>query len=120
MSTIPATIDELWDRRDELSPADTEAMAVVRQAIDLLDAGEARVAEPGPDGVVVNEWCKRAILLLFRLSSMETTELGPLEYADKIPLKRDYQAAGVRVVPGASARWGSHCLLYTSPSPRDS
>ena len=47
-------------------------------------------------------------MLLFRLSSMETIELGPFEYADKIPLKRDYAASGVRVVPGASARWGSY------------
>jgi 2,3,4,5-tetrahydropyridine-2-carboxylate N-succinyltransferase len=61
--------------------------------------------------VVVHEWLKQAILLLFRLESMETIELGPFEYRDKIPLKRDYEKAGVRVVPGASARWGS----YLSP-----
>ncbi len=113
MSTLPEQITELWNRRDELSPADTGAMAIVRQAIDLLDRGEARVADvdgdPSSDGAVtVNEWLKHAILLLFRLSSMETIELGPFEYADKIPLKSDFQAAGVRVVPGASARWGSH------------
>ena len=108
MSTLPDTINELWERRDELSPADTDAMAAVKEAIDLLDRGEARVAEPGPDGVTVNEWLKHAILLLFRLSAMETVELGPFEYADKIPLKSDYQASGVRVVPGTSARWGSH------------
>ena len=108
MSTLQDQINELWARRDELTPADTDAFALVRQAIDLLDRGEERVAVPGPDGVVVNEWLKHSILLLFRLSSMETTELGPFEYADKVPLKHDYQAAGVRVVPGASARWGSH------------
>jgi len=113
MADLQAQITELWARRDELSPADTDAFAVVRQAIDLLDAGELRVAEVRGDGVAdedvtVNEWAKLAILLLFRLSAMETTELGPFEYADKIPLKRDYAGAGVRVVPGASARWGSH------------
>jgi 2,3,4,5-tetrahydropyridine-2-carboxylate N-succinyltransferase len=87
---------------------DADAFAVVREAIDLLDRGQARVAEIGAEGeVVVHQWLKQAILLLFRLASMETVELGPFEYADKIPLKRDYQAAGVRVVPGASARWGS-------------
>ena len=48
------------------------------------------------------------VLLLFRLSNMETIELGPFEYADKIPLKRHFQRQGVRVVPGASARWGSY------------
>jgi 2,3,4,5-tetrahydropyridine-2,6-dicarboxylate N-succinyltransferase len=80
----------------------------VHQAIDLLDTGAARVAELGPGGdVIVHQWLKFAILLLFRLSQMETVELGPFEYADKIPLKRDYQRQGVRVVPGASARWGS-------------
>lgn len=113
MSTLPEQITELWDRRDQLSPADTDAFEVVRQAVDLLDRGEVRVADVTGDGVsdaevTVNEWAKLAILLLFRLTSMETTELGPFEYADKIPLKQGYQAAGVRVVPGASARWGSH------------
>src|SRR5437588_990864 len=89
-------------------PVGADAMAVVREAIDLLDRGEARVAEVGTDGqVVVHQWLKEAILLLFKLSAMETLELGPFEYADKIPLKHDYAAAGVRVVPGASARWGS-------------
>jgi 2,3,4,5-tetrahydropyridine-2,6-dicarboxylate N-succinyltransferase len=114
MSTsLPEQITELWERRDELSPADTDAFEVVRQAIDQIDRGEVRVADVTGDGVAddevtVNEWAKLAILLLFRLTSMETMELGPFEYADKIPLKQGYQAAGVRVVPGASARWGSH------------
>jgi 2,3,4,5-tetrahydropyridine-2,6-dicarboxylate N-succinyltransferase len=112
-NSLPEQITELWDRRDELSPADTEAFEVVRQAIDQLDRGEVRVADVTGDGVAddevtVNEWSKLAILLLFRLTSMETMELGPFEYADKIPLKQGYQEAGVRVVPGASARWGSH------------
>jgi 2,3,4,5-tetrahydropyridine-2-carboxylate N-succinyltransferase len=56
---------------------------------------------------VVHEWLKRAILLFFAVRGMETIESGPFEYADKLPLKRDFAAAGVRVVPGASARWGS-------------
>jgi 2,3,4,5-tetrahydropyridine-2-carboxylate N-succinyltransferase len=108
MATLQDEITALWARRDELTPADTEAMATVRQAIDLLDRGEARVAEVDGDSVAVNEWLKHAILLLFRLSAMETLELGPFEYADKIPLKSGFEASGVRVVPGASARWGSH------------
>ena len=111
-----AGIEELWTRRNELSPADEDAKAVVHHVINLLDAGQVRVAEVaggGLDGdggsqVVVNEWLKYAILLLFRLSAMETTELGPFEFADKIPLKTNYQQHGVRVVPGASARWGSY------------
>ena len=79
---------------------------MVRAAIDLLDTGQARVAELVDGAVVVHEWLKQAILLLFRLGDMETLELGPFEYADKIPLKHDYEKAGVRVVPGGSARWG--------------
>ena len=63
--------------------------------------------DPATDEVVVHEWLKQAILLFFRLRSMETLEVGPFEFADKLPLKHDYAAAGVRVVPGASARWGS-------------
>src|SRR5207253_6702312 len=57
--------------------------------------------------VVVHQWLKQAILMLFRVSGMETLEAGPFEYADKLPLKRNYQSTGVRVVPGGSARWGS-------------
>lgn len=108
MSDLQAQIEALWERRDELAPGDDDAERTVREAIALLDAGEARVAEWVDDGeVVVNQWLKQAILLLFRTSEMATTELGPFEYVDKLPLKSAYEAAGVRVVPGASARWGS-------------
>jgi 2,3,4,5-tetrahydropyridine-2,6-dicarboxylate N-succinyltransferase len=109
MADLPSTITELWERRAGLAPGDPDALAAVREAIDLLDRGEARVAEwDGPGGVTVHEWLKQAILLLFRLTSIETVEVGPFEYADKLPLKHDFAAAGVRVVPGASARWGSY------------
>ena len=107
MADLQSQITELWE--SGVTAGDADALAVVREAVDLLDTGVARVAEVAGDGTVtVHEWLKQAILLLFRLSAMETIELGPFEYADKIPLKRGYQAAGVRVVPGASARWGSH------------
>ncbi|MGD9797505.1 MAG: 2,3,4,5-tetrahydropyridine-2,6-dicarboxylate N-succinyltransferase [Acidimicrobiia bacterium] len=109
MADLASQIDELWDTRDALAPGDPEAGALIHEAIDLLDTGQARVAEvdPATDQVVVHEWLKRAILLLFRQSRMETIELGPFEFADKIPLKANYQEAGVRVVPGGSARYGS-------------
>jgi 2,3,4,5-tetrahydropyridine-2-carboxylate N-succinyltransferase len=109
MADLQAQIEELWTRASELGPQDTEALATVTETIDLLDTGVARVAEVDPvtDEVVVHQWLKQAILLLFRLRSMETIEVGPFEYADKLPLKRSYVASGVRVVPGASARWGS-------------
>jgi 2,3,4,5-tetrahydropyridine-2,6-dicarboxylate N-succinyltransferase len=109
MTDLQATITELWGRRADLAPGDPDAIAAVHRAIDLLDRGEARVAEVAADGsVTVHEWLKQAILLLFKLSAMQTIEVGPFEYADKLPLKRGFAQAGVRVVPGASARWGSH------------
>ena len=106
---LKARIGELWAGRAGLSAGDAEARRVVHEAIDLLDTGEVRVAEITSGGdVVVHEWLKQAILLLFKLSEMTTIELGPFEFADKIPLKTRYQDRGVRVVPGASARWGSY------------
>jgi len=88
---------------------DGDALVVVNQAIDLLDTGEARVAEIDPvtDEVIVHEWLRQAILLLFILSGVRTIEHGPFEYTDKLALKHGLQAAGVRAVPGASARRGA-------------
>src|ERR671933_2024294 len=110
MADLQAQIEELWGRRAELGPDDADAVAIVREAVDQLDRGEIRAAEvdAAADTVVVNVWVKQAILLLFRLTAMETIELGPFEYADRIPLKHGFAEAGVRVVPGASARWGSY------------
>ncbi len=107
MADLQAQIVELWEHRAELEPGDKSAKALVREAVDLLDTGQARVAEVVGGRIVVHEWLKLAILLMFRVSKMKTIELGPFEYADKVPLKTNYKAAGVRVVPGASARYGS-------------
>jgi 2,3,4,5-tetrahydropyridine-2-carboxylate N-succinyltransferase len=108
MADIQARIEELWERRDRLTPGDREARATVDEAIDALDRGLVRVAEVDEETrtLTVNLWLKYAILLLFRLAEMETIEVGPFTFVDKIPLKRDF--TGIRVVPGASARWGSH------------
>jgi 2,3,4,5-tetrahydropyridine-2-carboxylate N-succinyltransferase len=101
-------IDRLWAEQASLSPDDDGAVRVVEDALDLLDAGKARVAEVDARGeVVVHEWLKRAILLKFRLARLQTSELGPFEFHDKLELKRNYAAAGVRVVPGASVRRGA-------------
>ncbi len=110
MDDLASTITRLWEHRDALDRVmpETDASDVVREAVGRLDRGEARVAELVDGQVMVHEWTKEAVLLLFRLSEMETIELGPFEYADKIPLKSDFAAAGVRVVPGASARFGSY------------
>ncbi len=109
MSDLRAGIEELWEHKGELSPKNTEAVRIVEEAIELLDSGQARVAEvdAATDEVVVHEWLKKSILMLFSLRGMETIEHGPFEYADKLPLKHGFAAAGVRALPGASARWGS-------------
>jgi 2,3,4,5-tetrahydropyridine-2-carboxylate N-succinyltransferase len=109
MPSLSERIEALWSGVDDIDSADPGVISTVHEAIDALDSGQVRVAEIGADGeVVVNEWCKYAILLLFKISRMETIEVGPFEYADKIPLKTDYASHGVRVVPGASSRWGSY------------
>jgi 2,3,4,5-tetrahydropyridine-2-carboxylate N-succinyltransferase len=107
---LEKTITALWEGRDDLFSVlpEADARAAVLQAVELLDTGEGRVAEMVDGDVVVHEWLKYAVLLLFRLSNMETIELGPFEYADKIPLKHGYEAAKVRAVPGSSARWGAY------------
>src|SRR5262249_35872287 len=107
MADLDAQIEDLWERRTEIESGDKDVRRVVREAVNLLDSGQARVAEVVGGRVVVHEWLKKAILLLFRVNKMKTVELGPYEYADKVPLKSGYKAAGVRVVPGASARYGS-------------
>jgi 2,3,4,5-tetrahydropyridine-2-carboxylate N-succinyltransferase len=107
-SPIDAAIDELWERRGELSPADEDARKIVVAAVDQLDAGEARVAavDPASNEVVVDERAKRAILLSFKLLGMEESAAGDFHYHDRMPLKTRFD--GVRVVPGAVVRWGSY------------
>ena len=105
-SPVPAVIDELWERRAELTPDDGDARTLVTEAVDLLDTGAARVAEVTEGEVVVDERAKRAILLAFKVLPMTTSEAGSFRYTDRVPLKTRFE--GVRVVPGAIARWGSH------------
>jgi len=81
--------------------------ARVEELVGLLDRGEVRVAERVDGEWVVNEEAKQAILDYFRLRQVEPMEVGPFEYLDKIPLKRDYASLRVRVVPPATARYGS-------------
>jgi 2,3,4,5-tetrahydropyridine-2-carboxylate N-succinyltransferase len=106
MSSDAERIAELWARRETLGVGDVEALELVRSVVQKLDDGSERVAEVVDGEVVVHEWLKQAILLLFRLAEMEVTEVGPFEFRDRLPLK--HGMTGVRVVPGASARWGSH------------
>ncbi len=107
--SLPDRINELWERRAELDDTDASADArkVVTEAIDSLDAGEARVAEVAADGsVVVHEWAKLAILLSFKVIPMQDITVGPYQYRDRLPLRK--VSEGVRVLPGAVARWGSY------------
>ncbi|MEZ0107063.1 2,3,4,5-tetrahydropyridine-2-carboxylate N-succinyltransferase [Catenulispora sp. EB89] len=107
-SPISAVIDELWERRSELSPADSDARKAVVEAVDLIDAGTARAAfvDQASDEVVVDERAKRAILLSFKVLDMVESNAGDFRYHDKMPLKTDLN--GARVVPGAVVRWGSY------------
>jgi 2,3,4,5-tetrahydropyridine-2-carboxylate N-succinyltransferase len=104
-SLIPAAIDELWEVRADLTPESAEAKAEVLAAVDLLDTGKARVAQVVDDEVVVDERAKRAILLAFKVLPMVSETVGGFEHHDRVPLKTTFD--GVRVVPGAIARWGS-------------
>jgi 2,3,4,5-tetrahydropyridine-2,6-dicarboxylate N-succinyltransferase len=107
LESLRERIDELWERRAELDDRDPSVQATVLSVIELLDRGRLRVAEVGrDDAVVVHEWLKRAIVLLFRVCPMERTEAGPMLFADRLPPKRGCE--DVRVVPGAYARFGSY------------
>jgi 2,3,4,5-tetrahydropyridine-2-carboxylate N-succinyltransferase len=98
-------IENAWNNRDLLRDPGTQQ--AIREVVAQLDKGSLRVAEQSGDGWIVNEWIKKAVILYFPIQQMETFEVGPLEFHDKIPLKRNYHALGVRVVPHAIARHGS-------------
>ena len=100
-------IEAAWDNRSLLSEKTT--IAAIEQAIEDLDKGLLRVAEPLDNGTwQVNEWVKKAVVLYFPIRQMETIEVGPFEFHDKMALKRNYKALGVRVVPHAIARYGAY------------
>jgi 2,3,4,5-tetrahydropyridine-2-carboxylate N-succinyltransferase len=99
---------QLWEAGSDWRDVAPDAGDRVAEVIGMLDRGEVRVAEPDGDDVTVNEWVKHAILMWFRVNDMREMEAGPFEYVDKLPLKHGYEAAGVRVVPGASARFGAY------------
>ena len=109
MKELQNIIEKAWDNRDLLKESATQD--AIRQVIDLLDNGKLRCAEPTTDGWQINEWVKKGVVMYFPIQKMETLEAGVFEYHDKMPLKRGYEAKGIRVVPGASARHGS----YISP-----
>ncbi|WP_395765117.1 2,3,4,5-tetrahydropyridine-2,6-dicarboxylate N-succinyltransferase [Elizabethkingia anophelis] len=103
--SLQETIEKIWDNRNLLQ--DKENQEIIREVIMQLDLGELRVAEPTENGWKVNEWVKKAVVMYFPIQKMTTIEVGPFEFHDKIPLKKNYADKGVRVVPHAIARHGS-------------
>jgi 2,3,4,5-tetrahydropyridine-2-carboxylate N-succinyltransferase len=110
-------IEAAWERRDTVTPASIDVREVVDAALELLDNGQARVAEPdGQGGWQVNQWLKKAVLLSFRLNDNEVVPGGAAGAPafDKVPSKfagwgeNRFREAGFRVVPGAVVRRGSH------------
>jgi len=106
MKDLQNTIEQAWEDRSLLQNKMTQA--AIRAVIEQLDKGLLRVASPTQNGWVVNTWIKKAVVLYFPIQKMEVLESGIFEYYDKIPLKKGYEAKGVRVVPHAVARYGSY------------
>ncbi|HUM66885.1 MAG TPA: 2,3,4,5-tetrahydropyridine-2,6-dicarboxylate N-succinyltransferase, partial [Chitinophagaceae bacterium] len=96
---------EAWNNRDLLK--EEKYTTAVRSVIEDVDKGKLRVASPGEGGWTVNEWVKQAILMYFGIQQMQTWDLEPFEFYDKMLLKKNYRELGVRAVPHAVARYGA-------------
>jgi len=115
MTQLQQTIEAAFERRDSITPGSVDAAtkAAILEAIDLLDSGKARVAEKIAGEWVVHQWLKKAVLLSFRINDNGIIKGDDAQYYDKVPLKfsnyteEQFKAAGVRVVPPATARKGS-------------
>ncbi len=104
---IKSTIEHAWENRELLQEASTQE--AIRSIIADLDTGKLRVAAPTEAGDwIVNDWIKKAVILYFPIQKMQTIEVGPFEFHDKMALKTNYAAQGVRVVPHAVARYGAY------------
>lgn len=106
MEQLQLLIEQAWENRELLK--ETKTQDAIREVIEHLDKGKLRVAEPKGDNWQVNEWVKKAVVLYFPIQKMETIEVGPFEFHDKMLLKRNYEQLGVRVVPHAVARYGAY------------
>lgn len=104
-SELQDIILKAWDDRSLLKNEDVRD--AIREIIELIDKGNLRCAEPNNNGWQVNDWVKKAVILYFPIQEMETIEVGPFEFHDKMKLKQDYASQGVRVVPHAVARYGA-------------
>lgn len=106
MSETRSIIEQAWENRGLLK--EQAVQAAIREVIEQLDKGTLRVAEPLNGTWQVNDWVKKAVILYFPIQTMETIEVGPFEFHDKMKLKKNYAALGVRVVPHAVARYGAY------------
>lgn len=107
LTEIKSTIESAWSDRSLLQQV--EVVKAIEWVIEELDKGRLRVAEPLVSGEwQVNEWVKKAVVMYFPIRKMETFEAGPMEFHDKMALKRNYAELGVRVVPHAVARYGAY------------
>lgn len=106
MNDLKSIVEGIWENRTLLS--DPKSQETIRAVVEQLDKGQIRIAEPSNNGWIVNEWIKKAVILYFPIQEMETIEVGPFEFHDKIKLKTGYKKLGVRVVPHAIARYGSY------------
>ncbi|MCC7332175.1 MAG: 2,3,4,5-tetrahydropyridine-2,6-dicarboxylate N-succinyltransferase [Flavobacteriales bacterium] len=105
MLQLQEKIEHIWNNRELLE--NIENQQTIHEVIELIDKGKIRVAEPIEGGWKVNEWVKKAVVMYFPIQKMETIEVGPFEFHDKMKLKTNYSSLGVRVVPHAIARYGS-------------
>ncbi len=105
MSKIKQKIEAAWEDRSLLDKKSYRK--AVRELIKLLDKGKLRVAEPTENGWQTHDWIKKGVILYFPIQEMKTIEVGPFEFHDKIPLKKNFKKKGVRVVPHGIARHGS-------------
>jgi 2,3,4,5-tetrahydropyridine-2-carboxylate N-succinyltransferase len=105
MELLKTRVEEAWENRELLK--DKQYLTAIESTLDYLDRGKLRVAVKKDGEWVVNEWIKKAVILYFPTRKMETIEVGPFEFHDKIPLKKNYAELGVRVVPHAIARFGA-------------
>lgn len=103
---LQSLITEAWNNRELLK--EDKYITAVKNVIEEVDNGRLRTAESTENGWKVNEWIKQAILLYFSIQQMQTMEMPPFEYYDRIPLKKNFKELGVRTLPGAIARYGAY------------
>lgn len=99
-------IEQAWENRELLK--NKETVDAIEHVVEELDKGRIRVAEPLADGWQVNDWVKKAVIMYFPTRTMETWQVGPMEFHDKMKLKSNYAELGIRVVPHAVARYGAY------------